>query len=33
MMAKFGADHVLHTMGQTGDAELRLAYQNADTGA
>lgn len=33
MMAKFGADHVLHTLGQTTDAEFRLAYQNADTGA
>lgn len=33
MMAKFGAEHVLHTIGQIGDVELRLAYQNAETGA
>lgn len=33
MLAKFGAEHVLHTIGQFTDAELRLAYQNADTGA
>lgn len=33
MLAKFGADHVLHTMGTTTDAELKLAYQRADTGA
>lgn len=33
MLARFGADHVLHTLGQFTDAELRLAYQNADTGA
>lgn len=33
MMAKFGADHVWHTLGQTNDVELRLAYQRADTGA
>lgn len=33
MLAKFGADHVLRTMGQVTDQELRLAYQKADTGA
>lgn len=33
MMAKFGAEHVWHTLGQTNDVELRLAYQRADTGA
>lgn len=33
MMAKFGAEHVWHTIGQFTDSELRLAYQNADTGA
>lgn len=33
MMAKFGAEHVWHTIGQFTDAELRLAYQNAATGA
>lgn len=33
MMAKFGAEHVWHTLGQFTDAELRLAYQNAATGA
>lgn len=33
MLARFGADHVWHTLGQFTDAELRLAYQNADTGA
>lgn len=33
MLAKFGADHVLHTLGRFTDAERRLAYQNADTGA
>lgn len=33
MLARFGADHVWHTLGQFNDAELRLAYQNADTGA
>lgn len=33
MLAKFGADYVLHTLGAVTDVELRLAYQNADTGA
>ncbi len=33
MLARFGADHVWHTIGQFNDAELRLAYQKADTGA
>lgn len=33
MMAKFGADHILHNAGRLGDAELRLAYQNSQTGA
>lgn len=33
MIAKFGAEYVLKTIGTTTDVELRLAYQNADTGA
>lgn len=33
MLAKFGGDYVLRTMGQVPDAEDRLAYRNADTGA
>lgn len=34
MMAKFGADHVLHTLATTvTDVELQLAYRQAETGA
>ena len=33
MMAKFGADHVLHTMGRLEGDERKLISQNADTGA
>lgn len=33
MLAKFGADHVLHTIGQFSDVERRLINQKADTGA
>ena len=34
LLAKFGGDHVLRTMGPlTGDEEYKLAYRNAETGA
>lgn len=33
MLAKFGGDHVLPTMGTPSDTEFQLAYRKADTGA
>lgn len=33
MMAKFGADHVLQTMGMVDETKIKASYQDADTGA